>query len=108
MTNHPSPIFAGALGHFLLFRRARYHRIGGHFAVRTDIVEDIQLSRLVKRHGGRLVWIDGTALLRVRMYHSFAEAWRGITKSAFAAINYSLPIPLARCRGLRRALLRAV
>ena len=94
VTHHPSPLFAGALGQYLLFRRDAYLRIGGHAAVRTDIVEDIQLSRLIKGHGGRLVWIDGTALMRVRMYHSFAEAWRGITKSAFAAINYSLPILL--------------
>ncbi|HKT38662.1 MAG TPA: glycosyltransferase, partial [Ktedonobacterales bacterium] len=94
VTNHPSPLFAGALGQFLLFRRDAYLRIGGHAAVRTDIVEDIQLSRHIKRHGGRLVWIDGTELMRVRMYHSFSEAWRGITKSAFAAINYSLPILL--------------
>ncbi|HEY7342301.1 MAG TPA: glycosyltransferase [Ktedonobacterales bacterium] len=92
--NHPSPIFAGALGQFLLFRRTAYLRIGGHAAVRTHIVEDIQLSRLIKRHGGRLVWIDGTNLMRVQMYHKFAEAWRGITKSAFAAINYSRPILL--------------
>jgi chlorobactene glucosyltransferase len=90
VTNHPSPLFAGALGQFLLFRRAAYQRIGGHAAVRTDIVEDMQLSRLVKRHGGRVVWLDGATLLRVRMYHGFAEAWRGIAKSAFAAINYSL------------------
>ncbi len=27
--------------------------------------------------------------MRVRMYRSFGEAWRGIAKSAFAAINYS-------------------
>lgn len=94
VTNHPSPLFAGALGQFLLFRRDAYLRIGGHAAVRTDIVEDIQLSRHIKRHGGRLVWIDGTELMRVRMYHSFSEAWRGITKSAFAAINYSLPVLL--------------
>ena len=92
--NHPSPVFAGALGQFLLFRRDAYLRIGGHAAVRTDIVEDIQLSRLIKRHGGRLVWIDGTELMRVQMYHKFSEAWRGITKSAFAAINYSRPVLL--------------
>ncbi|MGE5335389.1 MAG: glycosyltransferase, partial [Nitrososphaerota archaeon] len=91
VTNHSSPVFAGALGQFLLFRRDTYQRIGGHCAVRTDIVEDMQLSRLVKRHGDRVVLLDGTALMRVRMYHSFTEAWRGIAKSAFAAINYSLP-----------------
>jgi chlorobactene glucosyltransferase len=101
VTNHPSPLFAGALGQFLLFRRDAYQRIGGHTAVRADIVEDMQLSRLVKRQGGRVVWLDGATLMRVRMYHSFAEAWRGIAKSAFAAINYSL---LALAPGLAAVL----
>ncbi|HEU5348438.1 MAG TPA: glycosyltransferase [Ktedonobacterales bacterium] len=89
--HHPSPVFAGALGQFLLFDRDTYQRIGGHAAVRMDIVEDMQLSRLVKRHGGRVVWLDGSVLMRVRMYQSFTEAWHGIAKSAFAAINYSTP-----------------
>src|SRR5258707_158065 len=84
------PLVAGALGKFLLFRRETYLRIGGHEAVRTDIVEDMQLSRLVKRHGGRLMWCDGTALARARPYHGLGEAWRGIAKSSFAAIDYSL------------------
>lgn len=101
VTNHPSSLFAGALGQFLLFRRDAYQRIGGHAAVRTDIVEDMQLSRLIKRQGGRVVWLDGATLMRVRMYHSFAEAWRGIAKSAFAAINYSL---LALAPGLAAVL----
>jgi chlorobactene glucosyltransferase len=91
VSNHRSPLFAGALGPFLFFRRDTYLQIGGHAAVRTDIVEDIALSRLVKRHGGRVVWIDGTNLMHVRLYHGFHEAWRGLAKSAFAAINYSLP-----------------
>ena len=85
------PFVAGALGQFLLFRREIYERIGGHEAVRRDIVEDMQLSRLVKRQGGRVVWMDGTKLMRVRMYHGLGAAWRGFAKSAFAAINYSVP-----------------
>lgn len=91
VSNHRSPLFAGALGPFLLFRRDTYLQIGGHAAVRTDIVEDVALSRLVKRHGGRVVWIDGMALMHVRLYHGFREAWSGLAKSAFAAINYSVP-----------------
>ncbi|PWT72810.1 MAG: glycosyl hydrolase, partial [Chloroflexi bacterium] len=91
VSNHRSPLFAGALGPFLFFRRHTYLQIGGHAAVRTDIVEDVALSRLVKRHGGRVVWVDGTDLMSVRLYHGFREAWSGLAKSAFAAINYSLP-----------------
>jgi chlorobactene glucosyltransferase len=85
------PWLAGALGPFLLFRRACYDRFGGHEAVRADIVEDMKLGRLVKQHGGQIAWIDGTALMQIRFYHSFGETWRGITKSAFATLNYSLP-----------------
>ncbi len=91
VTNTPWSPFATALGHFLLFRRDIYQRIGGHEAARTEIVEDILLSRLVKCHGGRVVWIDGTQLTSVRMYHSLGEAWRGMAKSSFAAVGYSLP-----------------
>jgi chlorobactene glucosyltransferase len=91
VSNHRSPLFAGALGPFLFFRRDAYLEIGGHSGVRTDIVEDVALSRLVKRHGGRVVWIDGIDLMQVRLYHGFREAWSGLAKSAFAAINYSLP-----------------
>ncbi|HEU5370189.1 MAG TPA: glycosyltransferase [Ktedonobacterales bacterium] len=84
------PLVAGAMGPFLLFRRASYERVGGHEAARTDIVEDMKLARLVKGHGGNLVWIDGTALTRVRFYHNFGEAWRGLVKSTFAAVGYSV------------------
>jgi chlorobactene glucosyltransferase len=91
VTSTPWSPFATAIGHFLLFRREIYQRIGGHEAARTEIVEDILLSRLVKRHGGRVVWIDGTELTSVRMYHNLGEAWRGMAKSSFAAVGYSLP-----------------
>ncbi len=83
-------LLAGALGPFMLFRRESYQRIGGHEATRMDIVEDMKLSRLIKQHGGRLVWIDGTGLMQVRFYDTFGEAWRGLAKSTFAALNYSV------------------
>jgi chlorobactene glucosyltransferase len=84
------PLVAGAMGPFLLFRRAIYERVGGHEATRTDIVEDMKLARLVKQQGGKLVWIDGTALTRVRFYHNLREAWRGLAKTTFAALDYSV------------------
>ncbi len=83
-------MLGGALGPFLLFRRESYQRIGGHEAARTDIVEDLRLSRLIKQHGGKLAWIDGTALTQVRFYYNLREAWYGLGKSTFTALNYSL------------------
>jgi chlorobactene glucosyltransferase len=84
------PLVAGALGPFLLFRRESYERVGGHEATRRDIVEDMKLARLVKQQRGKLVWIDGTALTQVRFYHNLGEAWRGLAKTTFAALDYSV------------------
>lgn len=95
VTSLQSPVVAGAFGPFMLFRRDDYERLGGHAAARDEIVEDMRLSRLVKSHGGRVVWIDGTNLVSVRLYHSLCEAWRGLAKSAFAATGYSLPALVA-------------
>ena len=84
------PTLAGAIGPFMLFRGEVYRRFGGHEAVHGDIVEDVFIARCVKRAGGRIALADGVSTLRVEFYHSFGEAWRGLSKSAFPALNYSL------------------
>ena len=85
------PLISAALGPFMLFRRDFYLRIGGHEAVRQNIVEDMGLGRIVKKAGGRLVLMDGTDVMGVRFYRGWREIWQGISKSAFAALDYSLP-----------------
>lgn len=89
------PVLAGAIGPFMLFRRATYERFGGHEAVRRDIVEDVFIARWVKRVGGRIALADGVDVLRVDFYNGFRETWNGLSKSTFAAFNYSLPGILA-------------
>jgi len=91
ITKSKEPLISAALGPFMLFRRDFYFRIGGHAAVRREIVEDMGLGRLVKRAGGRLVLMDGTDVMAVRFYRGWQEIWLGLSKSAFAAFDYSLP-----------------
>jgi len=88
-----NPLVALALGPFMFFRRDFYWRIGGHEAVKQDIAEDVFLARRVKQSGGRLVLLDGTSTLCVRFYRRLGEAWRGPSKSSFAAFDYD-PLPL--------------
>lgn len=85
-----NPWLSMALGPFMFFRRAFYEEMGGHGSVKGDIAEDVALGRLVKKRGGRLVVADGTDIVRVRFYHNWGEVWRGFSKSAFAALGYSL------------------
>jgi chlorobactene glucosyltransferase len=73
-----------AIGQFLLFRREAYFELGGHSAVRSHLVEDVALGRLVAEEttkGRRLISCDGTDLVRCRMYSSFGELWEGFTKN---------------------------
>jgi chlorobactene glucosyltransferase len=72
---------AVATGQFMLFRRPAYEAAGGHAAVRGAICEDIEIARLLKRCGGRVQLLDGSALLATRMYTGWATLWPGIAKN---------------------------
>ncbi len=79
----PASTVAAANGQYLLIRRATYERVGGHGAVRAEILEDLELARRIKSSGGRLVFLPGAGWIRTRMYRSFAEMWRGWTKNLY-------------------------
>jgi chlorobactene glucosyltransferase len=86
------PERALANGQYMLIARAAYDALGGHAAVRGEIVEDIEFARRLKRDGRfRLFLAEGTQLVRVRMYHSFRELWDGFTKNMFLGARGSVP-----------------
>jgi chlorobactene glucosyltransferase len=70
-------------GQYMLFTREAYDRIGGHAAVRNNIVEDYNMARLLKKAGMRLRFVTGQDVLGVRMYASLAEIWRGWRKNFY-------------------------
>ena len=79
----PSSTAAAANGQYILIRREVYERVGGHEAVRGEILEDVALACRVKASGGRLRFLPGAEWARTRMYSSFAEMWRGWTKNLY-------------------------
>ncbi|NWG14397.1 MAG: glycosyltransferase [Acidobacteria bacterium] len=86
------PALAVANGQFLLFERSAYERIGGHEAVRTDVVDDVALAKRAVAAGFPVRLHDGRRLFRCRMYRGFREAWAGFTKNLFAIFGYSVPL----------------
>jgi chlorobactene glucosyltransferase len=72
---------AVATGQFMLIRREAYDDVGGHAAVSRSIIEDIDLARLMKRRGHRVLMQDGRALLSTRMYSGWTTLWPGIAKN---------------------------
>ena len=103
--------FAAANGQFMLFTREAYEACGTHEAVRSQILEDVALSREVKKSGHKAILADGGPTVHTRMYNGAGEVWRGYSKNAFAFFNYKpyllavgivvlialyiLPLPLA-------------
>jgi cellulose synthase/poly-beta-1,6-N-acetylglucosamine synthase-like glycosyltransferase len=82
--NSPAyPRAVGACGPFMLFRRAAYESLGGHAAVRAEIVEDLRLAEAVKAAGLRLVVARGIGIASLRMYDSLSAIVRGWSKNAF-------------------------
>lgn len=83
------------IGAFNLIRTAVYRAIGGHqpIALRPD--DDMQLGRLIKRHGHRQDVLLGDDLIHVEWYASLGELVRGLEKNSFAGVNYNPWLVLA-------------
>lgn len=79
----PAAPDAAANGQYLLMRREVYESVGGHAAVRGEIVEDVALARKVKHTGHRIFFATGQGIARTRMYGSPSEMWEGWTKNLF-------------------------
>jgi GT2 family glycosyltransferase len=73
-----------AFGQCVLVRREAYRAIGGHGAVRGEVLEDVRLAQALRAAGCRVGIAEGPGLLRARMYHSGAEVVAGLAKHAAA------------------------
>jgi len=93
--NDPTTDAAFAAGMFMLFRRAAYEQIGGHTTVADQVVEDVELGRLVKYSGLKLNCFLGTELASVRMYRTWAALWEGWTKNLYAGGQRN-PVSMAK------------
>lgn len=82
------PSFHAASGQALLISAQLYWAIGGHAAVRTELVEDLALGRLIGRRLGAAPVADGTQVVACRMYESSAEAFAGFSKNTYPATGY--------------------
>ena len=88
--NDPGKRAAAGIGPFMLFRRAAYERIGGHQAVRGEVVEDLALAEAVKKNGLQLSLVRGIELASLRMYDSLGAIVRGWSKNFHIALG---PVP---------------
>lgn len=104
-----------ANGQFMLFERKRYETVGGHAAVKDDLLEDIAIARVIAKQGGRTGVLFADGMLTCTMYDSFEafkEGWKRIyieackrkpgrlRKSGAKAIAAGLIAPLVQMAAL--------
>lgn len=81
------PSLGAANGQLLAVDAAAYTRLGGHAAVRAEVLEDLALLRALKAVGGRGVVAEGSRVATCRMYHGWAELRAGYGKSLWTAFG---------------------
>jgi chlorobactene glucosyltransferase len=80
-----------ANGQYILVSREAYEGLGGHAALRGEIVEDVAFAKRLKADGRyRMLLAGGEELVRVRMYRSLRDVWDGFTKNVYAGTNGDL------------------
>lgn len=80
-----------ANGQYLLFRRRIYEAVGGHRAVRGEVVEDLRLAQILVREGHRLMVREAEDALATRMYRSLGGLLEGWTKNLATGVRQSVP-----------------
>ena len=83
------PKFAAACGGFILIERDTYFTSGGHEAIRSSLLDDMDLARQVKKKGMPMRLLRIHPFVSVRMYEGNKEVWNGYRKNIFPGINRS-------------------
>lgn len=90
----PSRRNAGAAGGCVLIRRRALERAGGLEKIRSALIDDCALGRLIKRTGGR-IWLGYSRGVRsVRGHGSLESVWEMVARSAYTQLGHS-PLNLA-------------
>ena len=89
----PATKLAAANGQYLLISRKVYNAVGGHVAIASSLLEDVELARIVKTAGYKISFRYGGDAVSARMYRSFRQLREGWTKNL--ALLFPSTIPLA-------------
>jgi chlorobactene glucosyltransferase len=88
--------WAVGAGAGMLLRRTAYDRAGGHAAIRSSVIDDLNLAMRIRQSGGRCRFAradDGR--MAIRMYRGYREVRDGFTKNIAWAFEGVVGIVLA-------------
>lgn len=74
---------AAANGQWIAISKIAYQNIGGHSSVKDQWAEDIQISRIVKKAGYKILVNSGLNIIYTRMYDSYQSIKNGFEKNMY-------------------------
>ena len=89
------PSMAVANGQFFLVKRSALARIGGLFSIKSEVIDDVALARVLISHGFSGGVADGSAIAHCRMYRNWRDIKAGYGKSLWKAFPNSISAILA-------------
>lgn len=95
LANRDHPRAFVGIGAFNLIRRARYDAVGGHQALRLEVVDDMKLGALVRRAGGRTRVYVGDDEVQCEWAKDVPGIVRALEKNSFASAGYRLELVVA-------------
>lgn len=88
------PSFSAANGQFMMFDAAVYRDNQWHRQVSDNLVEDIEINRIMKQEGYRTATLLGRHDVMCRMYRSFQEGVHGFAKNVTEFFGGSIAMSL--------------
>jgi len=79
-----------ANGQFFIVKRNAYEEAGGHAAIPSEVLDDLELARLLISKGFKGGVADGSAVASCRMYKTNSQLIDGYTKSLWKAFGGQL------------------
>lgn len=105
LVRSPRSRVAIAAGGFILVSRAAYEGVGGHEAMRHELVDDQMLAVRLKAAGTPLALAGSAGRVRVRMYVGTRETLRGWRKNTSAGLGGSVVVAtVLACAGVATSL----
>ncbi len=96
----PRSTAAGAAGGCMLVRRRALERAGGIETIRGALIDDCALAGAIQQAGGRVFLAPAESSDSLRVYETFGEIGRMISRSAFTQLRYSPVLLLLTLIGL--------
>jgi chlorobactene glucosyltransferase len=81
------PNLSFAIGQLAMCRADAFRAVGGYERLRDSMVDDISMVRNMKAAGFKTLFLDGRDYLDCRMYHGYREAFSGLVKNMYAALD---------------------